>query len=136
MKHFAAQAGSSRGFTLIEVILSMLLLFVVFMAFTAMNQTIRFTNRGRFDDIGRSIAIEHLEIYRATDFNSLPDESVTIEDPGLALLPQGSATATFSEYGGEDSGLVEAAITVNWVDKGVSRDVTLTTFLTNGGVGK
>lgn len=136
MNRSSAQTRSSRGFTLIEVILSMLLLFVVFIAITAMNQTIRFTNRGRFDDIGRSIAIEHLEIYRGMDFNSLPDGTVEINDPGLDLLPQGTAHAVFSDYGSTDSGLVEAVVTVNWIDKGVPRDVSLTTLLTNGGVGK
>lgn len=136
MNRSSAQTRSSRGFTLIEVILSMLLLFVVFIAITAMNQTIRFTNRGRFDDIGRSIAIEHLEIYRGMDFNSLPDGTVEISDPGLDLLPQGTAHAVFSDYSSTDSGLVEAVVTVNWIDKGVPRDVSLTTLLTNGGVGK
>jgi len=136
MKRFAARTGSSRGFTLVEVILSIFLLFIVFIAFAAMNQTVRFTNRGRFDDIGRSIAIEHLEMYRATGFNALPDGVVEIEDPGLELLPQGSAAASFSDYGSTDSGLVEVVVTVNWIDKGVPRDVSLTTLLTNGGVGK
>lgn len=136
MKRFTAHSSSSRGFTLVEVVLSMMLLFVVFAAVTAMNQTIRFTNRGRFDDIGRSIAIEHLELYRAMSFNALPDGTVVINDPSLTLLPEGTAEAVFADYGSADSGLVEVEVRVNWIDKGVPRDVSLTTLLTNGGVGK
>lgn len=136
MKRARAALQSERGFTLLEVVISVLLLTLVFSFFDVMTQTLRFTNRGRFDDIGRSIGIEHLEIYRAMDFNLLPSGTVAISDPELASLPNGTGSAVFSDYGSADSGIVQVEVTINWLDKGVPRDVALTSLLTNGGVGK
>ncbi|MCA9390112.1 hypothetical protein KC571_01805 [candidate division WWE3 bacterium] len=127
---------NNAGFTFIEIIMAVGLLMLVFAFYDQMVQTVIFTNRGRFDDIGRSVAVEQLEIYRATDFNLLNDGSFTITDSDLNYLPQGSGTVVVADYGGTDSGIKQITATVSWLDRGVTRDVTLTTLTTAGGVGK
>lgn len=128
--------SSSQGFTLIEIIVVIGLMALVFYFYNSLIQTVGFTNRGRFDDIGLSVAVEQLEIYRATEINLLPDTTQNISDPNLNLLPNGNGAVTITDYGSEDSGIKQIVVQVNWTDKGNPRDVTLTSLLTSGGVGK
>ncbi len=128
--------SNQRGFTLLEIVLSIVLLGIVFSFYNQLAQTTHFTNRGRFNDIGLSIAVEHLELYRGENFGLLPDGVVDMVDPDLDLLPQGSGAIEFSDYGSADSGIKQAVVTVQWIDRGTPRAVTLTTLFTNGGVGK
>ncbi|MCA9397905.1 hypothetical protein KC573_03670, partial [candidate division WWE3 bacterium] len=87
-------------------------------------------------DIGLSIAVEQMEIYRAMDFNLLPDAPVSVSDPDLVKLPDGSGTVTVTDYGSADSGIKQVLVEIEWDDKGASRVVSLDSLVTNGGVGK
>lgn len=130
------QNAKQNGFTLLEIVISVGLLALLFGFYNLMVETVLFTNRGRFDDIGRSVAVEQLEIARSIDFGLLDNGSVAISDDDLDLLPQGSGTMVVADYGSADSGIKEVVVSVNWVDRGITRDVTLTTLITDGGVGK
>ena len=128
--------SASGGFTLIEIVISIVLLSLVFLMYQTMLDTVRFTDRARFDDIGLSIAVEQMEIYRAMDFNLLPDAPVSVSDPDLVKLPDGSGTVTVTDYGSADSGIKQVLVEIEWDDKGASRVVSLDSLVTNGGVGK
>lgn len=125
-----------NGFTLTEIIIAIALLGFVFLFFNTMTQTISFTNKARFDDIGLSIAIEEMETYKSTDFNALPESLVTITNSDLSLLPNGAGTVTVTDYGSADSGIKQIDVVVTWVDHGSARDVALNTLVTTGGIGK
>ena len=128
--------SSQSGFTLLEVVISIVLLGLVFLMYQTMLDTVRFTDRARFDDIGLSIATEQMEIYRATDFNLLPDTPVDVVDSDLSQLPEGQGTVTITDYGSVDSGIKHILVEIEWDDKGANRIVSLDSLLTDGGVGK
>lgn len=125
-----------NGFTLTEIVIAIGLLGFIFLFYNTMTQTIAFTNRGRFDDIGLSIAVEQLETYRSLDFNLLEAGTTAIVDSDLSLLPSGAGEVTISDYEYADSGIKQIDVVVTWVNHGSARDVTLNSLVTTGGIGK
>lgn len=115
------------GFTLIEVVLSLLLILAIVTVFFAGSSTYTTSRGANLAGIATKIASRQVETLRKTEFASLPP-SGSFSDPDLAKLPQGGATRTITDYEtNPDIKLV--TIQVAWVIAGSTKNVKLDTLI-------
>lgn len=73
-----------------------------------------------------------MENLRNTAFGSLPP-SGPLADSDLSRLPGGSASLSISDYG-SSSLIKDLIVTISWEESGVTKDVTLQTLISQGGI--
>ena len=117
--------NSQSGFSLIEIVVSMVIILILFDLFIIEMSALKVSERQRYENIAYHIANKKMENLRSTTFSSLPS-SGSIVDTQLALIPTGAGTYTISDYAGF-SGLKEFVVTVTWND-GENKSVVLKTL--------
>lgn len=124
---------SSRGLSMIEILLGLGIMTVTIVIYTGSLATVRMVRDSRDQVQAYRIASRQLEILRSTDFAALP-ASGTIVDSNLNNLPSGSGSYTVGDYPGSVAGrLKQAQVTVTWVDNGVNKQVQISTLITETG---
>ncbi len=123
--------NSQGGFSLIEVIISMFILFVLFDLLIMEINLLKISQKQRYENIAYHIANQQMENLRATPFASLPS-SGNISNAQLLQIPSGAGNYTVNDYSGY-SGMKELVVTVIWNDT-ISKSVVIKTLAGSGGI--
>lgn len=118
--------------TVIEVLISMFIIFLLVVLYAAALNTVALTKKTNYEDVAYHVANKQMEALRSTSFSSLANTSTSISDPLLSTIPSGAGTYAIADYG-PMSGLKELTVTVTWND-GIAKSVVLQTLSGNGGL--
>lgn len=122
--------ASARGFTLIEIALTVAVLLAVVALYGATLSTVSLTSETGREDVALRIANQKLDDLRALGYAALP-ASGPFTDTQLQNLPSGSASTTVTVFNAKTK---QVAATVSWVEaKGGARSISLTTLITQVG---
>ncbi|GAC1413685.1 MAG: hypothetical protein NVSMB66_6090 [Candidatus Doudnabacteria bacterium] len=126
--------NQQKGFTLIEVVVSLFILGTVVIVYAAANNTLILNRIAKHQQLAYRIAANELESIRAQPYANIPP-SGSFNDPLLSNLPAGSGNITVSVY---DSKTKQIKATVNWAEynTAVTKTVSVTTLITQGGLGQ
>lgn len=125
------------GFTLIEIVLSLLLILAILTVFFASSGTYT-TNRGaNLAAIATKIATRQIETLRKTSYASLPScpspTGCNISDSDLAKLPSSSAKQFIDSYQ-SSADIKQVTVGVEWVVAGSSKNIKLDTLIYKNGL--
>ena len=118
-----------RGFTLIEVIVSIFILGIVIVLSGAVIGTIQTTRDEVNENIAMRIASTNLDALRATGYANVVASS-TLYDTQLTKLPSATASSTISDYNAKTK---QVTVGVSWLASRGTKYVTLTTLITSVG---
>lgn len=120
-----------RGFSLIEILVSIALLGVIALVAAMLVSTIGLSRSARHTGTATQIAESAIEAARAEGAASIASGALT--DTRLAELPEGSGSISVSAY---DADLTEVMVEVVWRDTRTSdmKSVSLTTLIGNSGI--
>lgn len=117
------------GFTLIEVLVSILLLGAMLLTFQAVLLGTPLTRTVAHRELALSIATHQMETLRDGGYAVLP-ASGSFADPLLSELPSGSGTLAVTAYNAKTKRVV---VTVAWTEPSGAQSVALTTLITETG---
>lgn len=131
LKHFSSIPNNrARGFTLIEMIFSLLLISIALVVYASSLSLSGLIQTTRYRNIAYHSALRQVEILRNTDFLSLPAGG-PFSDSGIALLPSGSGQITVVD---EDIDLRRFQVSVSWNENGGPKSVNFETLIYEKGI--
>lgn len=123
-----------RGFTLIEIVLSMFVILAIVTILFTTSATFKTSRRSNLNTLAGKIAARQVESLRKTDYSSLPAVgSSSFTDSELTRLPEGTANQTVSLYQ-SNADVKQFAITVGWSEGGMAKSVTMDTLIYRNGI--
>lgn len=118
------------GFSLLEVIITLLIIAVILSLYQAALGTVFVTRTAKDQETALLIANNKLEELRAGGYNNLPAGG-SFNDAQLSLLPGGSASLTVTDY---SSTTKQTLVNVQWLDPvGLKKSISITTLITKYG---
>jgi prepilin-type N-terminal cleavage/methylation domain-containing protein len=129
-----SRSTKQKGFSVIEVVVSLFMLGVILLVYAAANNTLILNRIAKHQQLAYRIAANELESIRALPYASIPS-SGPFSDTLMTNLPSGSGALATSVY---DSRTKQIVVTVTWREPGTSIDKTesVTTLITEGGLGQ
>jgi len=131
----AAIKNNQAGFSIIEVVMSLLIVGIVFLVYNTAANTLVLNRNMKNQELAFRIASAEIDTVRAGGYANIPATGA-VTDTQLALLP-GAATETLTvtTY---DTRTKQVQATVAWFEPGnpVQHTATLTTLVTQGGIGQ
>jgi prepilin-type N-terminal cleavage/methylation domain-containing protein len=119
-----------RGFTLIEMLVTLFIMSATFIFVTIVIGTIKTTRDSAYENIAFRIADNKLDELRAGGYGALPANG-PFSVPELSNLPQGVASTSVTSWNAKTKQVVAG---VSWQDQGgLARFVSLTTLITESG---
>jgi prepilin-type N-terminal cleavage/methylation domain-containing protein len=118
-----------RGFTLIEVLVTIAIIGAMLMTTQAIRLGAPLVLAAKNQDLALKIAAHKLEELRANGYAMIP-VSGSFSDSMLTSLPSGAGALTVTDYNAKTK---RVAATVSWSEKGETRTVVLTTLITEIG---
>jgi Tfp pilus assembly protein PilV len=118
-----------RGFSMLEVVISLFVVTVAILLSTAILYATSLTRHAKYEDLATKIASNELETLRGLGYAALP-ASNTFSDTLLASLPQSSASYTVQTYNATTK---QVNVVVSWKEQGATVSVTLATLVTQTG---
>jgi prepilin-type N-terminal cleavage/methylation domain-containing protein len=120
----------ARGFSLIEIMVSLGILGSIFVMFAAVSGVAQLSRSAQYGDLALRIAENKLEELRALPYASLPT-SGSFTDSRTDGLPNASSSIVLMDH---NASTKHIEVTVSWQAPGEStRDVTLRTLITQVG---
>ncbi len=125
---------NQTGFTLIEVLVTILLIGVTLVIYHGTSQSVVLNKWSRYKEIALRIADQKVQTLRTTSYSSIP-ASGTFTDPLISSLPDGAGTITVTDLNTKTKDVV---VTVTWSNpQGTgTQQVQLETYITQGGLGQ
>lgn len=125
-------ARYQRGFSLIEVILTIGIVGTILVVFQAVLTSSALVRTTTFEGVALKIAESKLNVLRHGGYAALPP-SGSLTDTNLSLLPEGAETVTVSSF---NTGTKQVTVSVSWSDpRAGARTVSMTTLVaTLGGL--
>lgn len=111
-----------RGFTLIEVLISVVVVGMLIVLASTLIQAVGLTRHAKNRDVAAKVAESKLESLRAVGYEQLP-EGTPFSDPLLETLPDATGSFTVSDFSSTTKRVV---VTVSWSDPAASAPSTLT----------
>lgn len=125
-----AQRARQKGFTLLEVIVSIAVIAGLFMLYTAAINNVFLSRTIKQKDVALRIASHKMEELRAGGYDSLP-ASGSFSDSNLSSLPSGTGSMTISDY---NTSTKQVQVTVSFEDfAGNNQSVSLSTLIIQSG---
>src|SRR3989344_2643573 len=118
-----------RGFTLIEVLVTLFLISTAFAAYGTMVHTAILTRGAHYQETALRVAEHKLEEMRVAPYESWADEASFVDNQ-LDALPSGTASVDVEEYA---EGIKSAIITIVWQTRGSEQTLSFTTLKAEGG---
>jgi len=120
----------TRGFTLIEVLVSIFIIGIIILLSTAIVRVAPLTRHTKYQDIATKIATNEIELLRAAGYDAVPASGV-FTDSVLSTIPSGSGTLTVTTF---NTNTKQVTATVSWTEKGATTEsVPVTTLITKVG---
>lgn len=123
---------TQRGFTLIEIVMSLALVLSAIVIFSVALSGASLTTSTRMQNVAYHAAAKKMEEFRNTSFSSLPP-SGAFTDSALSSLPSSTASFVISAYQGS-SEIKDVSITVQWMERGIFKNVNLHTLMSQNGL--
>jgi len=122
----------ARGFTLVEVLVSIFLVGIMFVIFQSVLNTSVFVRTSKNQGIALSIVRNKLEGLRASGYAALPSSGSFSDTLMSTLPPAATTTLTVTAYNAK---VKQVAVSVVWRDAGstASSTVSLTTLIAQTG---
>lgn len=131
----------NQGTSLVELILVIALFFFIVVLVAAIPNSISLITQARHQSLAAEIAIKGSEDLRSLQFNNIPTTGgEDVIDPRLKLLPDGSAKRFISLcdisicQSTEQNQIKEVVVKVKWSELGSAKEVSITTFIGEGGI--
>ena len=119
-----------RGFTLVEILITVFVLGATAALFTSALTTLALTNNLMNQDVALRIATQQLEDMRAAGYSSIPG-SGTFVNSLSSTLPSPTLVMTVSDFNAKTK---KVAVSVSWQETGEpTRAVSLSTLVTDAG---
>lgn len=119
--------------TLIEIVVSMFLIFVLFVLYLAAINTVALVKKTSYSDIAYHIANKQMESLREVAYTSLTNTASTpISDPQFSEIPSGAGIYSVSDYASMP-GVKEIVVIVTWND-GASKSLSIRSLAGSGGI--
>jgi prepilin-type N-terminal cleavage/methylation domain-containing protein len=119
---------SERGFTLLEVVVTIFIVSLLVYACTSIASTLTLARSAEYQSIAARIAATKLDTLRTLGYAALPG-SGAFSSNELSALPQSSGSITVSAINAKTK---QVTATVSWNDKS-ARSVSVTTLITETG---
>lgn len=128
-----------RGFTIIELIVTMSFMGIVIASVSELYVSLRQTNRAANNlTIATQVAQEQVERYRNTNFNNIPVGTVDVTASALgaypSLLPPRSATVVSTLV--DANGLKQIDVAISYKDRTGIKNVQMSTLISYKGVNR
>ena len=124
--------ATHRGFTLLEIVLSLFLILAIITMLLSASGTYVSSRGSNLRGIAAKIASRQVESLRKMNFDSLP-ASGSFSDPDLSKLPQGSGTQTLTVYQSSPD-MKQVTIQVNWTENSTAKAVSQDTLIYRNGL--
>lgn len=125
-----AKAHSTRGFTLIEILVSVFILGAIAVIFATATNTLSLTREMRQKDIALRVIDKQMESLRAAGYAGV-GAGGAFSDSLLSALPNSSASTTVSDY---NANMKQVDVSVGWQEVGLpERYLVATTLLVDTG---
>jgi prepilin-type N-terminal cleavage/methylation domain-containing protein len=122
--------NKTRGFTLIEMLISLLIISIAVAFSTVIIGTIKVTRDSAYENVAFRIADSKLDELRSGGYAILPTDG-EFQSPELTNLPQGLASTSVMVFNDKTKKVTTG---VSWRDaNGSTRYVSLTTLITESG---
>jgi prepilin-type N-terminal cleavage/methylation domain-containing protein len=132
-----ASKGKNRedGFTLIEVLVTIMILAVVLIAlFSCFIYGFTVISRVRQASIATQCLQEELELIRNMPFNNILSLDSSFTNESLSLLEDSSGILSLEDYGGNDIKKLTVSVIWSYNGRQIRRDIV--TFVTRKGINK
>lgn len=127
--HGLARRSTAEGFTLLETIVSIMIVGIVVVIFSTGSNTFILTRDAKQQDIAAHIASSKLALVRENGYAALPSDG-PFADPLLSALPYGAASTSVTVVNAKTK---QVDVIVGWKRGETQRSVTLTTLITETG---
>lgn len=121
-----------KGFSLIEIVVSLALIAAAFVGYFASLQTVNLTRQAKHNSLAATLVSKKLEELRLTDFDALPASGI-INDPLLTSLPSATSSFSVTNYA-TSSEVKKAVVTIGWLEASGQKKAELTTLLIKNGL--
>ncbi len=130
--------NGESGFTLIELVMTAVLMSITFLAIYSLFDTLRIVNR-RADNltVATEVAQQQLELYRNKPYSTLAVGTTDIASslaPYPSLGPDRKGNVTVASVDGR--GLKRVDINLDYSDRGIVKKVRLTTLVAQNGLNR
>ena len=127
------------GFTIIELVVTMAFMGIVVVSITQLYATLRQTNRSADNyTIATQVAQQLLEKYRNTPYGNITVGTTDVTSTALSAYPSlaspRSASTTVTEV--DIAGLKQVSVAVSYKDRTGTKNVQLTTLISNKGINR
>lgn len=138
MPSFQRVKSQSRGESLIEVLLVIVVLASIVALMVNLPNAMMLISKSKHLGMAREIATKQLESKRQISFDNLANDDSPISDPGIALLPQGNGTVVVEDCGESictnSEEIKKVTVTINWIENNKNQQVILSTLIGQGGL--
>lgn len=129
---------SQNGLSLVEIVLSIALIGFVILVINNIPGSIKMISGSQKEAVAKDIAMKEIEALRRRSYSNISDGTTTIADSRMTSLPSSSGTVVVSECPlsicTEPENVKQAVVTVNWLDGGAVKKVTISTLISEGGL--
>ena len=125
---------TQSGFTLIEVLMTLLILGIMMIMFQLVSNSVILNKYNRYKEIALRVAENQIQSLRTTSYASLP-ASGSFNNSLLSSIPSGAGTMTLTQV---QTGLTQAVVTVTWRNPSTTanQQIVLSTYIWQYGLGK
>ncbi len=138
MMNLSKKLRSQKGVSLIEILLVVVIIGFIALLTTSLPSSIGLIGVSDKTSLANDIAAKQIEYLRHQTFINLANGSNSFTDLRLSNLPSGGGTYLIEDCPvsvcASDEEIKKATVTVTWSDKGVTRSVKITTFISEGGL--
>lgn len=134
MSNQTKRKHSQTGFTLIEVVVTILLIGATLVLYNATSKIVVINKVNKYKEVALRIADEKVQTLRVAGYSSVP-ASGSFSDSLISSLPGGAGALTVSDV---NAGTKSVLVTVSWTNpqNGATQQVNLTTYIAEGGIGQ
>jgi Tfp pilus assembly protein PilV len=134
------KARSQMGISLIEIVIVIFIIGVAGLLLGNLPSSISSTQRSQHESLAKDIANKQIETLRRSGYSNLANGTNTFVDADLSKLPAYTANTVITTCGApictnsEDAKII--TVTITWNEIGDTKQVQLSTIVSNGGIGQ
>lgn len=138
MKAISSKRATSRGFSLVEVTLVVLMVGFIVLLISNLPSSIKLIGDSKSSSMARDIANQKLEDVRNLGYDDIANGTTPISDPRLTNLVSGTGTVSVADCSDtvckNGESIKQVTVEVDWSEAGKSKSLTLSTLVAKGGL--
>ena len=129
---------NTKGISLIEVVLVLFIIGMIILMVSNLPSAFSLVGRGSREGKAKEIVLRKIESLRSQTYTNLANGTSIFTDPELNTLPDSSTQLIISDCPvsvcNNNEQLKQVDVKVSWLEKGQTKDVKVTTFISEGGL--